>query len=204
MPEHYWRDKDPSAPTLVPPLNSGPYEITAFKQGRFVEYRRDPDYWGKDIPINRGRYNFDTIRFDIYRDATVAREAFRKGLIDIWTESDGRYWHGAFDTPAYHKGWVKKIRLNQGLWVGIRQGIVLNREICRSTGSAGADPGGGFRVAEQSVAFRVSQRGHTAIGLTRYCPRPDCRATMNWPCSPPTASSCRRSYSCGRFASPRS
>ena len=129
MPEHYWRDKDPSAPTLVPPLNSGPYEITAFKQGRFVEYRRDPDYWGKDIPINRGRYNFDTIRFDIYRDATVAREAFRKGLIDIWTESDGRYWHGAFDTPAYHKGWVKKIRLNQGLWVGIRQGIVLNNRL---------------------------------------------------------------------------
>ncbi len=129
MPEHYWRDKDPSAATLVPPLNSGPYEITAFKQGRYVEYRRDPDYWGKDIPLNRGRYNFDTIRFDIYRDATVTREAFRKGLIDIWTESDGRYWHNAFDTPAYHKGWVKKIRQNQGFAVGIRQGIVLNNRL---------------------------------------------------------------------------
>ena len=129
MPEHYWRDKDPSAATLVPPLNSGPYEITAFKQGRYVEYRRDPDYWGKDIPLNRGRYNFDTIRFDIYRDATVTREAFRKGLIDIWTESDARYWHGAFDTPAYHKGWVKKIRQNQGFAVGIRQGIVLNNRL---------------------------------------------------------------------------
>ena len=105
---------------------SGPYEITAFKQGRYVEYRRDPDYWGKDIPLNRGRYNFDTIRFDIYRDATVTREAFRKGLIDIWTEWDARYWHGAFDTPAYHKGWVKKIRRYQGFSVGIRQGIVLN------------------------------------------------------------------------------
>ena len=126
MPEHYWRDKDPSASTLVPPLNSGPYEITAFKQGRYVEYRRDPDYWGKDIPLNRGRYNFDTIRFDIYRDATVTREAFRKGLIDIWTESDARYWHNAFDTPAYHKGWVKKFRRYQGFSVGIRQGIVLN------------------------------------------------------------------------------
>ncbi len=126
MPEHYWRDKDPSAATLVPPLNSGPYEITAFKQGRYVEYRRDPDYWGKDIPLNRGRYNFDTIRFDIYRDATVTREAFRKGLVDIWTESDARYWHHAFDTPAYHKGWVKKIRRKQGLEVGVREGIVLN------------------------------------------------------------------------------
>ncbi len=129
MPEHYWRDKDPSAATLVPPLNSGPYEITAFKQGRYVEYRRDPDYWGKDIPLNRGRYNFDTVRFDIYRDATVTREAFRKGLIDIWTESDARYWHNAFDTPAYHKGWVKKIRQNQGFAVGIEQGIVLNNRL---------------------------------------------------------------------------
>ena len=129
MPEHYWRDKDPSAPTLVPPLNSGPYEITAFKQGRYVEYRRDPDYWGKDIPLNRGRYNFDTIRFDIYRDATVTREAFRKGLIDIWTESDARYWHNAFDTPAYHKGWVKKFRLNQGFRAGIERGIVLNNRL---------------------------------------------------------------------------
>ena len=129
IPEHYWRDKDPSAATLVPPLNSGPYEITAFKQGRYVEYRRDPDYWGKDIPVNRGRHNFDTIRIDIYRDATVTREAFRKGLIDIWTESDARYWHGAFDTPAYHKGWVKKIRRNLGFWVGIRQGIALNNRL---------------------------------------------------------------------------
>ena len=129
MPEHYWRDKDPSAPTLVPPLNGGPYEITAFKQSRFVEYRRDRDYWGKDIPVNRGRYNFDTIRFDIYRDATVTREAFRKGLIDMWEESDARYWHSAFDTPAFEKGWVKKIRRNSGLEVGIRQGIALNNRL---------------------------------------------------------------------------
>ena len=126
FPEHYWHDKDPSAPTLTPPLSSGAYEVSAFRQGRFVEYRRDPDYWGKDIPINRGRYNFDTIRFEVYRDANVTREAFRKGLVDIWNESDARYWHNGFDTPAFTRGWVTKIRRNLGLEVGIREGIVLN------------------------------------------------------------------------------
>ena len=126
IPAHSWHGKDPSAPTLDPPLTSGPYEIVDFNQGRFIEYRRDPEYWGKDIPINRGRYNFDTIRFEVYRDATVTREAFRKGLIDIWNETDVNSWHSAFDTPALEKGWVKKIRRKQGLEVGVRKGIVLN------------------------------------------------------------------------------
>ena len=126
MPEHYWRDRDPAASTLTPPLTSGPYYVSEFKQGRFVVYRRDPDYWGRDIPVNRGRYNFDTIRFEVYRDASVTREAFRKGLIDIWDESDARYWHSGFDTPALKRGWIRKIRRNAGLEVGIREGIVLN------------------------------------------------------------------------------
>ena len=126
MPEHYWRDGDPTASTLTPPLTSGPYHVAEFKQGRYVVYRRDPDYWGKDIPVNRGRYNFDTIRFEVYRDASVTREAFRKGLVDVWDESDARYWHGGFDIPALKRGWIKKIRRNAGLEVGIREGIVLN------------------------------------------------------------------------------
>ena len=126
LPEHYWRDGDPAAVTMVPPLSSGPYTVSAFKPRRYVEYRRDPDYWGRDIPVNKGRYNFDTIRIEVYRDAITAREAFRKGLIDIWTESDARYWHGAFDTPALRMGWVKKIRRNAGNLVGVGQLIVLN------------------------------------------------------------------------------
>ncbi len=126
LPEHYWRDKDPTASTMVPPLNSGPYKINAFKQGRYIQYQRVPDYWGRNIPVNRGRYNFDTIRFEVYRDATVAREAFRKGLVDIWDESDARYWHSAFDTPAFEKGWVKKIRRNWHRIIGVRQIISLN------------------------------------------------------------------------------
>ena len=126
LPEHYWRDRDPSASTLDPPLTSGPYRISAIKQGRFIEYELDPEYWGRDIPVNRGRYNFEKVRYDVYRDATVIRESFRKGLIDIWTETDVRYWHDSFDTPAFAKGWVKKIRRHFGIEVGVRSNIALN------------------------------------------------------------------------------
>ena len=126
LPQHYWRDRDPSASTLDPPLTSGPYQISAIKQGRFIEYELDPEYWGRDIPVNRGRYNFEKVRYDVYRDATVIRESFRKGLIDIWTETDMRYWHDSFDTPAFAKGWVKKIRRHFGIEVGVRSNIALN------------------------------------------------------------------------------
>ena len=83
LPEHYWRDRDPAVNTSTPPLSSGPYKIASIKQGRFVEYERDTEYWSRDNPVNRGRYNFDRVRYDVYRDATVIRESFRKGLIDI-------------------------------------------------------------------------------------------------------------------------
>lgn len=131
LPEHYWRDRDPAAHTLTPPLSSGPYRIAALKQGQFIEYERDPNYWGRDIPVNKGRYNFDTVRFDVYRDATTIRESFRKGLIDIWTEPDVRYWHSGYDTPALKEGKIKKIRRKFGIEVGVRSSIALNNRLPR-------------------------------------------------------------------------
>ena len=126
LPAHYWRERDPTVVSLEPPLSSGPYRIRALKAGRFIEYERDPDYWGRDIPVNRGRYNFDRVRYEVYRDATVIRESFRKGLVDIWTETDVRYWHSAYDTPAFERGWIKKIRRQFGIEVGVRSSIALN------------------------------------------------------------------------------
>ena len=126
LPAHYWRERDPTQVTLEPPVSSGPYEIAVIKQARYVTWKRDPDYWGRDIPVNRGRYNFDTVRYDVYRDATVTREAFRKGLIDIFTELDVRYWHKSYDTPALEKGWIRKIHRKFGIEVGVRSLIALN------------------------------------------------------------------------------
>ncbi len=69
LPAHYWADKDPTITTLTPPLGSGPYRIAAAKKGRFVRYERVLDYCGRDIPVNRGRFNFATILYDVYRGA---------------------------------------------------------------------------------------------------------------------------------------
>ncbi len=129
LPAHYWRERDTTASTMEIPVTSGPYRLTNVKSGRYVEYKRDPDYWGRDIPVNRGRYNFETMRYEVYRDATVIREAFRKGLVDIWTEEDVRYWHSSYNTPALDKGWIKKIRRQFGVEVGVRRGVALNNRM---------------------------------------------------------------------------
>ncbi len=126
MPAHYWEDKDPTRVTMEPPLGSGPYRIAEFRQGRYIRYERVPDYWGRDIPVNKGRYNFDQIRYDVYRDATIAREAFRKGLIDTWHEEDIRYWATGYDIPARDKGWLVMDHLDYRGSIGVNRVIALN------------------------------------------------------------------------------
>ena len=82
LPKHYWADRDFAKTTLEPPLGSGPYKIKSFEAGRFVAIERVKDYWGKDLAVHKGNYNFDTIRFDYYRDNTIALEAFKAGEYD--------------------------------------------------------------------------------------------------------------------------
>lgn len=127
IPEHYWRERDITQTTLTPALGSGPYRVANFKQSRSLLYERVPDYWGKDLAVHRGRHNFDYIRYDIYRDGTVAREAFRKGLVDFRRESDPRFWNRGYDIPAHDKGWIVKDRLTYSAYVGTLQGLVINK-----------------------------------------------------------------------------
>ena len=68
LPKHYWADRDFEATTLEPLIGSGPYKIKKVDQGRSITYERDPNYWGKNLPVNRGRYNFDIIQFDVIYD----------------------------------------------------------------------------------------------------------------------------------------
>ena len=126
LPEHYWREHDITEPALTPPLGSGPYRVADFRRSSFLLYERVPDYWGRDLAVHRGRYNFDHIRYDYYRDATVAREAFRKGLLDYRQESDPRYWHDGYNIPARDKGWIVMRRHNFGTYVGLIRSFVLN------------------------------------------------------------------------------
>ncbi|MDE0421389.1 MAG: extracellular solute-binding protein [Gammaproteobacteria bacterium] len=131
LPAHYWREGDPAAHTLVPPVSSGPYRVKDLQPGRYIEYERNPHYWGWHLPLNQGRYNFDTVRYDVYRDYSVAREAFRKGLIDILDEDDIRYWVTAYEGPDLDSGRIQKIRRKYGIWVGIGRAFVLNSRVPR-------------------------------------------------------------------------
>ncbi len=121
----WWKTRDFSVTTLTPPMGSGPYRVDTLESGRFINYRRDPDYWAKDLPVNRGMYNFDEIQYDYYRDGTVALEAFKAGQYDIRPESVAKLWVTGYDFPAFHQGRVIKAEIPNKLPSGM-QGFVFN------------------------------------------------------------------------------
>jgi microcin C transport system substrate-binding protein len=92
LPKHYWEKRDFSKPSLDTPIGSGPYIVGNFDAGRSISYQRKPDYWGKDLALNKGRYNFDQINYDYYRDGTVALEAFKGGEYDFREENSSKRW----------------------------------------------------------------------------------------------------------------
>ena len=108
-----------------PSVGSGPYKVADFGRS-FVEYERVPDYWGRDIPAHRGRYNFDRIRHEVYRDGTVGREAFFKGLMDVYFEGDVRYWASSIEIPAVVDGRIKRDTFRSANRIGSQFVIVFN------------------------------------------------------------------------------
>jgi len=111
--------------SFTPPLGSGPYTVTHVQPGKSVTFTRDKNYWGRDLPINRGLWNFDTIRYDYYRDGNTHFEAFKKGLYDVRAETDPGRWQTAYTFPALREGRVVKEELPYGLPKGM-QGMVFN------------------------------------------------------------------------------
>jgi len=93
--------------TMVPPLGSGPYRVETVDPGRSVSYRRDPDYWGRHLPVNRGQHNFDQVHFDYYRDGNTMMEAFSAGEYDVRFETSEKRWATAYEFPAVRDGRVK-------------------------------------------------------------------------------------------------
>jgi microcin C transport system substrate-binding protein len=111
--------------TLDPPLGSGPYVVDSLAQGRTIVYRRNPDYWAKDLPVNRGRWNFDKIRFEYFRDRTAGMEAFKAGFYDFREEFTSKVWATEYDFAAIRDGRVKKEVLPDETPSGT-QGFFLN------------------------------------------------------------------------------
>ena len=121
----YWSGKDFAKTTLTPPLGSGPYTIAAVDPGRSITYARVKDYWAADLPVNKGRYNVDTIRYDYYRDATIALEAFKAGQYDVRQENSSKAWATGYDSPALRAGLIKKEQIANQLPSGM-QGLGYN------------------------------------------------------------------------------
>jgi peptide/nickel transport system substrate-binding protein len=101
--------------TMTGPIGSGPYRVSAVKPGASVTLTRNPDYWGRDLPINRGLWNFDEIRLDYYRESNGLFEAFKRGLYDFRVENEPLRWHEGYDFPAVRNGEVIRDTIKPGL-----------------------------------------------------------------------------------------
>ena len=132
LPKHWWegtdasgRKRDVGATTLEPPLGNGAYRIKDFVAGRTIVYERVKDYWGKDLNVNIGRDNFDELRYEYFRDSTVAIEAFKADQVDWRTENSAKSWATAYDFPAVRDKRVIVEEFPQRDR-GIMQGFVFN------------------------------------------------------------------------------
>ncbi|MCC0068344.1 MAG: ABC transporter substrate-binding protein [Rhodobacteraceae bacterium] len=120
-----WQGKDFAATTLEPPVGSGPYVVAGFEPGRQITFRRNPDYWGRDLPFNRGQHNLDEIRYDYFADAGVIFQAFTAGVITSLRESSAAKWQTQYDFPSVASGEVVKAEIPNRRPSGIT-GLVMN------------------------------------------------------------------------------
>jgi microcin C transport system substrate-binding protein len=125
LPKHYYEKVPFDRTTLEPPLGSGPYKIRRLEPGRSIVYERVPDYWGADLPTNRGRNNFDVVRYEYFRDSNVALEAFKAGEYDFRAENESKLWATAYTGPAFDAGLIVKEEVPHERGTGM-QGFVFN------------------------------------------------------------------------------
>jgi microcin C transport system substrate-binding protein len=125
---NYWKERDFTKPSLEPILGSGPYVVDSFEAGRTITYKRNPEYWGADLPVNRGRYNFDAMQFDYYRDSTVALEAFKAQEYDFREENSSKNWATAYTGPAFDEGRIKKELIEDANPAGM-QAFIMNTRL---------------------------------------------------------------------------
>ena len=132
LPKAWWATRDFTKTTLEPPLGSGPYRVQSLDPGRSIAYERVKYYWAAELPVSVGRFNIDRIRYDYYRDGTVALEAFKGGAYDFRAEDSAKSWATAYDVPPVRDGRIKKEQIPNEVPTGM-QGFVYNtrREVFR-------------------------------------------------------------------------
>jgi microcin C transport system substrate-binding protein len=125
LPTHYWQERDFAEPSTEVPLGSGAMTISDYKVGQYVIYKRLDDYWAKDLPVMKGQLNFDFIRYDFYRDETVALEAFKAGEYDFRRESIAKNWATLYTGSQFDKGYILKEEIPHEIPQGM-QALVFN------------------------------------------------------------------------------
>ncbi len=125
LPKHYYEKVPFNKTTLEPPLGSGPYKIGRVDAGRAIRFTRVEDYWARDLPTQKGLYNFDVIRIDVYRDDVVALEGIKSGQFDYYEEYIARNWATAYNIPAVRDGRLIKTGIEHKIPRGM-QGFIFN------------------------------------------------------------------------------
>jgi microcin C transport system substrate-binding protein len=141
LPQHYWKDRDFKATTYEPPLGSGPYRITQVNPGRSLTFERVKDWWGEKLPVNRGKYNFDRVEVEFYRDSHVAFEAFKAGEFDFYIEQQAKNWANGYNFPAVARGEVIRAEIphqiptqTQALFLNTRRPAFAQRKVREALG----------------------------------------------------------------------
>lgn len=141
LPQHYWKGRDFRATTYEPPLGSGPYRIVQAQPGRRLVFERVKGWWGERLPVNRGKYNFDRVVVDFYRDSNVAFEAFKAGNFDIYMEHQAKNWANGYHFPAVVQGEVIRAEIphsiptqTQGLFFNTRLPQFRQRKVREALG----------------------------------------------------------------------
>ncbi len=130
LPQHFWKDKSFTDNLLDPPLGSGPYRIKEFQTGQTITYVRNENYWAKDHPINKGRYNFDEIRVEYFLDSNVALEGLKSGTFDFYEENSSKRWATQYEGDKFDDGTLTKAEIHNENPTGM-QAFIFNtrREI---------------------------------------------------------------------------
>lgn len=127
LAKHYWQGKDFQKPSLDIPIGSGPYIIDSYDAGRSITYKRNPNYWAKELPVKVGYDNFDIQIFDYYRDGTVAMEAFKAGEYDFRQENSSKRWATSYTGQSFDDGRIKIAELEHQNPTGMQAFVINNR-----------------------------------------------------------------------------
>ena len=191
LPKHWWEGREFTSGSLEIPLGSGPYRVEKVQAGRSIRYARVEDYWGKDLPVNRGFYNFDHVNFDYYRDNTVALQAFKAGHFDYWFETSAKNWATAYDIAAVRDGRIAKDENRNYNPTGM-QGLICNirRPSRHRASTSAARP---CRIVASVKPWACCSTTNGPIASCSTVPTPALAATSTIPSWPPPGCRARTS-----------